>query len=120
MRMLAIGLLGLAAAAGGPTAPDGTPAPARDTTVAIRTFQFRPAPLVIVAGTRVIWMNGDEIEHTVTAGIPDSANGGFHGTMKTPGATFAFTFDRPGIFAYYCDRHHFMRGEIRVTSNGEN
>jgi plastocyanin len=117
--MLAIGLLGLVAAAG-PSTPNGTPAPARDTTVAIRTFQFRPAPLVIPMGTRVIWLNGDDIEHTVTAGIPDTATGGFHGIMKTQDATFAFTFGRAGTFSYYCDRHHFMRGEIRVTATGEN
>lgn len=121
MRMLAIGLLSLAASGWRrPIVVDRTAAWSRDTTVSIRTFQFRPGTLVVPAGTRVIWTNGDEIEHTVTSGVPDSARGGFHGVMKTPGATLAFTFDRAGTFSYYCDRHHFMRGEIRVTSTREN
>jgi plastocyanin len=92
----------------------------RDTVVSIRTFQFRPASLVVPAGTRVVWSNADDIEHTVTAGTPDSASGGFTGSVKMPGATFAHTFLRPGTYAYFCDRHHFMRGEVRVTSTGEN
>jgi plastocyanin len=97
--------------------PAGAP---RDTLESIRTFQFRPVSLVVPVGTRVVWSNADDIEHTVTAGTPDSASGVFTGSVKLPGATFAHTFTRPGTYAYYCDRHHFMRGEIRVTPTGEN
>ena len=119
MRMLVIGLVGVALVARGPAENPAAPA-LPDTTVVIRTFQFRPATLTVPPGTRVTWSNTDEIEHTVTAGVPDSPSGGFNGVMKSQGTTFAFTFDRTGTFTYYCDRHHFMRGEIRVTSTGEN
>ena len=108
MRMLALGLLGMVVVSGH-----------RDATVDIRTFQFRPTTLEVKSGTRVIWSNGDDIEHTVTAGIPDSVAGAFNGVMKVQGATFAFTFNRAGTFTYFCQRHPFMRGEIRVTSTGE-
>ena len=95
-------------------------APRSDTPIAIKTFLFRPTTVVVPLGTRVVWTNEDEIEHTVTAGLPDSATGAFNGTIQSQGATFAHAFTRTGTFPYFCDRHHFMRGEIRVTSTGEN
>ena len=119
MRMVSIGILALATATGAvSTGPRESP-PLPDTTVAISTFQFRPGSLVIPPGTRVTWTNGDEIEHTVTAGVPDAPAGGFSGDLATQRATFAHRFTRAGTFAYFCERHPFMRGEIRVTSTGE-
>jgi plastocyanin len=119
MRMLAIGVLGWVVVTGKAGTWQGPSVPVSDTTVAIRTFLFRPAELVIPVGTKVTWNNGDEIEHTITAGIPDSATGAFNGRVEKQGATFAHPFTRAGSYTYFCDRHHFMRGTIRVTSNGE-
>ena len=85
-----------------------------DTALAIQTFQFRPKALEIAAGTRVTWTNNDEIEHTITSGDGEKANGGFSGITDGKGKSFSFTFTTPGSYAYFCDRHHFMRGEIRV------
>jgi plastocyanin len=118
MRMLALSLLGILVAS---NEPDIRPAPvARDTTVTIKTFQYRPGSLVVPVGTRVVWSNGDGIEHTISAGIPDSSAGTFNGVLQFLGATFAQVFNRPGTYSYFCNRHQFMRGEIRVTSTGEN
>jgi plastocyanin len=119
MRILGTGLVIVLLMPRDQAAPPAVRGPAADTTIAIQTFRFRPTSLVVSAGTRVTWANGDEIEHTVTAGLPDSATGGFSGRMKAQGATFTHTFTRTGTFTYYCERHHFMRGEIRVTSTGE-
>lgn len=83
--------------------------------VDIRLFQFQPSTLEVPVGTRVTWTNADDIGHTVTAGEPDHADGRFTGTLSAKGTRFAFTFERPGVYGYFCDRHHFMRGEIRVT-----
>jgi plastocyanin len=52
----------------------------------------------------------------VTSGDGEKADGGFVGVVAGKGASFAQQFDQPGVYAYYCDRHHFMRGEIRVVS----
>ena len=120
MRMIVLGVIGAIAASRRMETRPRADTATRDTVVSIRTFQFRPVSLVVPAGTRVVWSNADDIEHTVTSGLPDSASGSFNGSVKTPGATFAHTFLRPGTYAYFCDRHHFMRGEIRVTSTGEN
>jgi plastocyanin len=89
-----------------------TPAPA---TVEIRTFQFTSAALEVPVGTEVVWVNRDAIEHTVTSGVPDSADGRFIGHLSASGATFSRTFDRVGTYRYFCSRHRSMRGEIRVA-----
>jgi plastocyanin len=85
--------------------------------VTVRVFQFAPDTLVVPAGTRVTWTNTDDVEHTVTGGAGEGADGSFAGPLATKGAVFAFTFERPGTYPYFCDRHHFMRGVVRVTSS---
>lgn len=85
--------------------------------VSVRLFQFAPDTLVVPAGTRVTWTNSDDIEHTVTGGEGEHADGRFAGSLAAKGAVFSFTFERPGAYPYFCDRHHFMRGLVRVTSS---
>lgn len=88
--------------------------------VAIRTFQFSPDSIEVVAGTPVEWLNEDDVLHTVTAGRPDSVDAAFHGTLDGAGTHFTVTFDRPGIYSYHCARHVFMRGRVYVIpSQGE-
>jgi plastocyanin len=79
--------------------------------VTIKLFQYQPGRLQVSAGTTVIWLNEDEIFHTVTAEKKES---GFDGPLEAKGKSFSFTFSRPGIYSYYCDRHEHMRGEIEV------
>lgn len=85
-----------------------------DSDVTIKTFQFKPGSLVAKAGTRVTWTNTDEITHTVTSGTPDRLDDQFRSPLAGKGATFSFTFSRPGTYPYFCERHPSMRGEIRV------
>ena len=91
---------------------DSSPAPVR---VEIRTFQFAPDTARIALGTKVVWTNQDEIEHTVTAGKPSEREGAFNVVLKTKGAIAERTFTTAGTFTYFCDRHQFMRGTINVT-----
>jgi plastocyanin len=94
-------------------------APARgksaEETVSVKLFQFQPDTLQVVAGTRVVWASTDEIEHTVTSGSGEQADGRFAGVLGGTGTRFTITFDRPGQYDYFCDRHHFMHGTVRVT-----
>ncbi len=87
-----------------------------DAAVEIRAFQFQPPAIEVPVGTRVTWTNQDQIEHTVTAGIPDTMRTDFGGTLAGKGSAFGVTFDRAGTYRYFCARHHFMRGEIRVIT----
>jgi plastocyanin len=94
------------------------PAPA-DRVVAIHGFGFKPDTLVIAAGTSVVWTNQDEIEHTVTAVADSGTSPVFNGVLAGVGKTLRLTFDHAGSFSYACARHSFMRGVIRVTSQGD-
>ena len=86
-----------------------------DASVAIRTFQFAPDTLRVKAGTRVVWSNADEIEHTITSGSPEKRNGPFHGVVDKRGATYSAVLERAGTYRYFCDRHRFMTGTVIVT-----
>jgi plastocyanin len=97
------------AALGRPAAPQ----------VTIKTFAFGPKTLDVPAGTTVVWTNADDIEHTVTSGMPDQPDGRFDHPLATKGATASVRFDSAGTWSYFCKRHSFMRGEIRVTPKGE-
>lgn len=90
-------------------------------TVSVKLFKFRPETLVVGAGVPVTWSNGDEIEHTVTA---DSSSVAavwtkLDGLLSAKGATYRTSITKPGVYAYHCERHSFMRGVVRVTSPGE-
>lgn len=104
----------LAVIAGG-TVAGGASSPDLGSTVEIRVFQFTPSPLAVNPGTAVTWVNRDDIEHTVTAGLPDQPTGRFDLRLATPGASVRATFNEPGVYRYFCARHRSMRGEIRVT-----
>ena len=86
----------------------------RGSNVAIKLFQYQPGLIKVKAGTTVTWVNEDEIFHTVTAGEPEKKGGGFNAPLDGRGKSFSFTFSQPGTYAYYCDRHEHMRGEIEV------
>ena len=82
--------------------------------VMIQLFQYQPGRLEIKAGSTVTWVNQDEIQHTVTLGTPESRNAAVSLSLPVKGATASFTFDRPGDYEYFCERHQSMRGQIRV------
>ena len=84
-------------------------------TIEIVDFAFTPAELTSSAGTEVTVTNLDSAPHTFTAGSdanpqPDVFDSG----LLQQGESFTFVFDEPGSFAYYCDRHPPMEGEITV------
>ena len=103
--------IGLANAPAGTAVATGSD----DAAVSIRTFQFAPDTVRVKAGTRVIWTNNDDIEHTITSGTPDDNTGPFHGVAAKRDATYSATLNEPGTFRYFCDRHRFMNGTVIVT-----
>ncbi len=98
---------------GGPPAEAaGPPLPAGggDSQVArVADFLFRPARLEVAAGTTVVWANGGQLTHTVSA-----EDGSFESGSIDPGGRRAITFDRPGRFPFHCTPHPFMKGVIVV------
>jgi len=82
----------------------------RDTVAAMmQDFIFQPARLNITAGTTIVWTNGGQVIHTVTA-----EDGSFDSGPIERGERRSITFSRAGTFSFHCTPHPFMRGVIVV------
>ncbi|MDE1970261.1 MAG: cupredoxin family copper-binding protein [Patescibacteria group bacterium] len=79
-------------------------------TVIVKNFAFNPSMLTIKRGTRVTWVNNDNVSHTVTS---DDGNLFNSGTLA-PGRSFSFTFTTVGTMTYHCGVHPSMKGQIVV------
>lgn len=79
--------------------------------VLIDNFTFQPATLTITPGTKVTWINRDDVPHTATSTskprVFDS------GTLDTDD-TYSFVFSNPGQYDYFCAVHPHMTGKIIV------
>ncbi|MGQ0484020.1 MAG: cupredoxin domain-containing protein [Hyphomicrobiales bacterium] len=80
----------------------------------IKLFQFQPKTLEVAVGTTVKWINGDDIEHSVTAGAPGQESGDFDSGFFKKGGSFEFTFKEPGTHTYFCKRHPSMKAAVTV------
>jgi plastocyanin len=84
---------------------------AAEASISIDNFTFAPAQLTVATGTRVTWINNDDIPHVVVdANDPH--------VMKSPpldtGNKFAFTYAKPGTYQYFCALHPHMQGTVVV------
>ncbi len=73
--------------------------------VSVHVFQFQPGTVDVDAGEPVTWTNGDDIEHTITAGQPEQRSALFDLRLPGRGASATFTFTEPGGYHYFCGRH---------------
>jgi len=93
------------------TAAPKSAAPATSAPIKIVDYTYDPQQITVAAGTRVVWSNLDSDVHTVVSAggsqVLDSGD-------IAPDASFAFTFDQPGEFSYYCVPHDYMRGKVIV------
>jgi plastocyanin len=87
-------------------------APAPGAAVKIANFTFGPKELTVRPGTTVTWTNADDTPHTVTA-----VDGAFRSKALDTGDSFAFTFARPGAYAYFCSLHPMMTGKVIVKGD---
>ena len=113
--ILFTGTLGLAASMTALAAHDGVnkgyPAAGKPVTVTIDAFQFQPDKIRIKRGQSVIFINKDEVPHTVT---PDkTAHFGSSGIIKG-GEQHEVFFTSAGVQNYSCDFHPSMRGKVIV------
>jgi plastocyanin len=90
----------------------GTPAAsaAGEQAIAIAGFAFDPVTIEVPVGTTVTWTNQDSAAHTVTSDDGTS----FQSGKMDQGATFSYTFDTAGTFAYHCEYHAGMKATIVV------
>jgi plastocyanin len=75
---------------------------------------YDPDNITVVIGVNntVIWTNNDNEPHTVTA-----SDGSFDSGNMNPGATFAYTFTKPGTYTYICTYHPWMHGYVTVIQS---
>ena len=79
--------------------------------IVIDNFTFSPATVTIAPGTRVVWINHDDVPHTATS---TSKPKRFEsGTLDTDDK-FAQVFTEPGTYNYFCAVHPKMTGQIIV------
>lgn len=76
---------------------------------------YNPNSIEIRSGDTVSWSNDDTAAHTVTSGTPDGPDEMFDSGLFMAGSTFEFTFDKSGIYPYFCIVHPWMTGEIIVN-----
>jgi plastocyanin len=79
------------------------------TQIAITNFNFDPETITIKAGSTVTWTNQDSVAHTVVA-----QDGSWKSDNLAKGASFSYTFAKPGTYAYICSIHPTMKGTIIV------
>ena len=79
--------------------------------VTIDNFTFGPATLTVPVGTKVTWNNQDDIPHSVVSADEVRV---FKSPALDSDEKFSFTFDKAGIYKYFCSIHPKMTGTVIV------
>lgn len=86
------------------------PAWAQEVKIDIKEFMFAPKDLTVAVGTKVTWVNDDQIPHTVA-----ETHKVFRSRALDTNDSFSWVFNTPGEFEYFCALHPQMIGKIIVT-----
>jgi plastocyanin len=78
-------------------------------TISIDNFAFSQASVTVPVGTKVTWVNHDDMLHTVA-----DEGKSFKSDPLDNGDSFSHTFDKPGTYKYFCSLHPHMTGTIVV------
>ena len=78
--------------------------------VVIDNFSFRPQTLTVAAGTKVTWVNHDDVPHTVVSTDKKT----FVSSALDTDEKFIHAFTTPGTNDYYCSVHPHMKGRVIV------
>lgn len=76
-----------------------------------QSWTYDPATVEVKVGGTITWRNTGAVVHTVTADDGKSFNSG----NMPKNASFSFSASAPGIFAYHCKYHPWMKGKIMVA-----
>ncbi|HEY4036032.1 MAG TPA: plastocyanin/azurin family copper-binding protein [Ktedonobacteraceae bacterium] len=84
-------------------------------TITISNQEFRPAVIVVTAGTTITWINHDPMTHTATEGQNASpVPHGFNSNLLTSGQSWSYVFKTPGTYMYTCEVHPSMNAKVVV------
>ena len=77
---------------------------------------FIPLNMQVNAGTTVVWVNDDNVLHTVQSMDDDGKPSGvFNSNVLKTGERFAFKFEEKGEYNYYCTIHPWRVGLVTVN-----
>jgi plastocyanin len=79
--------------------------------VSIENFTFSPAELTVSPGTKVTWINHDDVPHTATSTAKPRS---FESPTLDTDEKFSYVFTTPGTYAYFCAVHPHMTGQVIV------
>ena len=79
--------------------------------VFIDNFAYNPPTLIVDTGTRVTWVNRDDVPHTATSSTKPRA---FDSGALDTDSRFSHVFTTPGTYDYFCAVHPKMTGRIIV------
>ena len=96
---LTLGFLILSASAG-----------AEEQSIVIQNYTFLPEKLTVGVGTKVTWVNHDQVPHTVV-----EKDKQFHSSALDTDDRYSLTFTTPGVYQYFCTLHPTMTGTITVA-----
>ena len=81
------------------------------TRVSIQNSAFTPADVTVMVSGSILWVNSDNVVHTVTAD-----DGSFDSGDLQPGNSFGFTFNTVGPHTYHCKYHLEMTGIVKCVT----
>jgi plastocyanin len=94
-----------------PAQANAPEAPADPHQVFIDNFTFSPRQLTVPAGTRVTWVNREDVPHTATSTSKPRV---FDSCTLDTDERFSRVFTTPGTYEYFCILHPKMTGQIVV------
>ena len=78
--------------------------------ITINEYMYMPATLNVVTGTKVTWVNHDEVPHTIV-----DTDKAFRSAALDTDETYSYTFTKPGTYHYFCTLHPKMVATIIVA-----
>jgi plastocyanin len=76
---------------------------------------YVPLNLQITAGTTVVWVNDDNIQHTIQSqDEKGNVMSLFNSKALKTGERFAYKFNEPGVYHYFCTIHPWRVGVVTV------
>jgi len=76
---------------------------------------YIPLNLQVKVGTTVVWINDDNVMHTVQSqDLEGNPTGIFNSNVLNTGERFAFKFDESGTYSYFCTLHPWRVGQVTV------
>ena len=79
--------------------------------IGIDNFKFGPATLTVARGTKVTWINNDDVPHLIV----NVENRFRQSPVLDSDQRFSVTLTKPGTYNYFCSLHPMMQGKIIVT-----